>query len=1270
MMVNSRKLQIFSKEQIKEKEMKKIFLALVLIMALVISFASFGMIVGAINEDEVNEYTAYANNEVSKMTEHDLERTIAYIEQLKADGKLSYAAFAVGNHTGEFFHWTLDGTTDNTLFDMASVTKPVVVTSLFLQAQSEGLLSWDDTLSMHFENVSEDKADIPLWRLLSHSSGFVARVSNSVLSTFENEEDRQAAVVDYILSTNLSYTPGTKVTYACNGYVVLGAILENVYGKSLDQLFLEKVAGPLGMENSGYKLFENATDLAKHQSNSNRVNDDIAHFINDVSGNAGLFSNILDMSVYAIAVANKLADLDVSSDVFDESVKNRTEELGDSRASGWKYVDESYAQTGKLFSTGSIGHTGHTGTSFFVDPETGLWVVLLTNANYLSTSSEVETMRKNFHNILADDLAAGQSNIEVTPYGNIDKSVYPLNDENAVAVFQNNGDGSYTLLKTGTWAVLKDYYYTTVKKEVNLVAYLRCDHTIPVSGKIDPAKISGTVTCDLNGKTLTRSSNSKGHMLDVVANNDCAAYTSNIVLKNGTLNSVSTMIGINNSGLKDGTDVTYTKNLNIDFEKVTFKYGSDSATQSGAFFNCWKNSSSTADNSQIKINLNFDDKCVYDFTVMPADAVMFAVTGSDSTKEADVVANFYGGTVKLANSTFGKVFSVTTSQDTVNVYPGADGKLMKIETNGSSIISSLNSSSTLTASNGKFNYVLDTKSSTSSLLNYYLGTKDEFPFEVFDASGASVGKYATWLEAFAKADDQSGSTIKLLKDAYQITAGSASGNFGTITLDLNGHTLNRASTAYLINTYFANTKAQSTKIIIKNGTMVKASTANKYGFICINYSNAADKNTAVATIDFDISNVTFENEKTDDFIFSLFENGKAKDWTKGTNTTAVFTDCIFKYKGTVFMLENSGADGTKSVINLQINGGQFIAMTDSSVSKLYKKDSLDTVTFGKGSDGKYPVFTVPTGISVPAAEDGWNTTDGVECVQVKVSESNGKVNYTLYPAVMVGYKIKTSVTLYSNFVYNIYIPTANVNGFKVNGIAMKCTTETIDGVEYYVVKVDLPAGETLADIKLCVILNSGNTTVDANWTLNVYNYTKAVLGGNYDDTTKTLMKDMLVYAEAAHTYFENTEAVAAKLAEIKTLLGDYAAEMPIGEAKAPADKTYFTDVAVYLGEVPSFRFYLAEGYTAADFSFKVGNRTVETKASEDGKYVEIVMYAYMMLDDVTFTVKTTGATGTYNLYSYYEYAKTLNNANLTAVVEGLMKYSVSAKAYRNSIVGK
>ena len=62
------------------------------------------------------------------------------------------------------------------------------------------------------------------------------------------------------------------------------------------------------------------------------------------------------------------------------------------------------------------------------------------------------------------------------------------------------------------------------------------------------------------------------------------------------------------------------------------------------------------------------------------------------------------------------------------------------------------------------------------------------------------------------------------------------------------------------------------------------------------------------------------------------------------------------------------------------------------------------------------------------------------------------------------------------------------------------------------------------------------------------------------------------------------------------------------------------------------------------------------------------MYAYRMLDDVTFTVNKTGVTESYNLYEYYAFAKAENNANLIAVVEALMKYSVSAKDYRNSVI--
>ena len=245
-----------------------------------------------------------------------------------------------------------------------------------------------------------------------------------------------------------------------------------------------------------------------------------------------------------------------------------------------------------------------------------------------------------------------------------------------------------------------------------------------------------------------------------------------------------------------------------------------------------------------------------------------------------------------------------------------------------------------------------------------------------------------------------------------------------------------------------------------------------------------------------------------------------------------------------------------------------------------------------------------------------------------------------------------------------------LSSFTVNGIQMPYSEIELDGVIYYHVAVVLAADQSLDDIKVTVTLDKDGAVASASWTLNVLKYAKAVIGGEYDTVTKTLMKDMLTYAYAAHSYFGNA-IDSATAAQISELLSDYERELPTSEAKKPQGKGYFTDVAIYLGGVPSFRFYLASGYSASDFTFTVGGRAATVKEGEG--YVEITMYAYMMLDDVSYTVtdKTTGDTvvESYNIYSYYEYAKTLNNASLTAIVEALMKYSASANDYRASVIG-
>ena len=143
-------------------------------------------------------------------------------------------------------------------------------------------------------------------------------------------------------------------------------------------------------------------------------------------------------------------------------------------------------------------------------------------------------------------------------------------------------------------------------------------------------------------------------------------------------------------------------------------------------------------------------------------------------------------------------------------------------------------------------------------------------------------------------------------------------------------------------------------------------------------------------------------------------------------------------------------------------------------------------------------------------------------------------------------------------------------------------------------------------------------------------------------------------------------------------------EIPTGTVQN-ASNTYFDKVEISLNDVPSFRFYLKDGYTKDDFTFKVGERSVDALLVESidgtGDYLEIVMYAYMMLDTVSYTVvdKTTGQSVTeyYNLYSYHNYISELAEKNpeettyvsIKALVEGLMKYSVSAAEYRNAVIG-
>ena len=478
---------------------------------------------------------------------------------------------------------------------------------------------------------------------------------------------------------------------------------------------------------------------------------------------------------------------------------------------------------------------------------------------------------------------------------------------------------------------------------------------------------------------------------------------------------------------------------------------------------------------------------------------------------------------------------------------------------------------------------------------------------------------------------------------------------GTVTIDLNGFTLNARDDKVTVLAY---AKAwggilTTTEMVFKNGSIVTV------GRPLLAYRGEFDTADGKKFI-FRYEDINFKVEGPTANFLALYNGVNTEKVTEQIKMSSevYFKNCVIditKATAENILLFNLGDEYTSTNVTLD---GVTIISGNGAFSLSGKTNEASTGVLKCSGNGV--TLVLPNGVEAPV--------DDVYAF-VKVSEDGENVTYTLQPKAFVGYKIKTSVTLYSNFVYNIYIPEANFNKAMINGVDAIAALVEIDGVNYYHVAVNIPAPESLDDIKLTVKLNSGSTTVDANWTLNVLKYAKSVIGGEYTDTVKTLMKDMLVYAAAAHTYFNN-ELDSTKAAEVALLTEGYTKDMPTGEAKKPTDTTYFTDVAVYLGEVPSFRFYLAEGYTAESFTFTVGGNAVDVK--EENGYVEIVMYAYRMLDDVTFTVNGTEVTESYNLYSYYEYvtdpANTESSAKLVAIVEGLMKYSVSAAAYRDSVI--
>lgn len=300
--------------------------------------------------------------------------------------------------------------TEDTLFDIASLSKLVVTTTVALKFFENGTLSPDDNIG-RFLDYTGNFSDCRIHHLMTHTSGMPAGVP------LFDIQHKNGDVLYSILDADRCCQTGEEVIYSCMGYIVLQRILENVGGASLDKLARKYVFDPLGMKNACYNPVVAdavpiaATERYPHSGEwaTGHVHDENAYFLGGVSGNAGVFATLDDMITFAGMCSEKGAEKNgksfISKEIFDLAIKNYTYDKRESRGLGFQLKGKQDFPGGKLLSTGSYGHTGFTGTSLFVDRETGLWAVLLTNAVHYGREnrSGYFSLRRSFYDTIISE---------------------------------------------------------------------------------------------------------------------------------------------------------------------------------------------------------------------------------------------------------------------------------------------------------------------------------------------------------------------------------------------------------------------------------------------------------------------------------------------------------------------------------------------------------------------------------------------------------------------------------------------------------------------------------------------------------------------------------------------------------------------------------------------------------------------------------------------------------------------------------------------------
>jgi CubicO group peptidase (beta-lactamase class C family) len=328
-----------------------------------------------------------------------------------------------------------------TRFDLASLTKVIVTTTLVMHHVETGALSLDSPAALFVPEFVDDgvadkelKATITIRDLLTHASGMLwwtdlwarhgVAPSARPVPAQAIAQARQA-YLNEIVQLPLVDPPGVKTVYSDLGLLLLGEIVERAGGAPLDQQAQSLIFEPLGMTATGYRSrnspasFDTSgvapTELDPQWRGRvvagpvhGLVHDENAYGLGGVAAHAGLFSTAGDLGRFArmllsggVFEGQRL----LNGDTIARFTRPALRVEGSSRALGWDTPSGERSSAGNYFSARSFGHTGFTGTSMWMDPERDLFVVLLTNRVHPTRdNNQIRDLRIDLHDAIVLDL--------------------------------------------------------------------------------------------------------------------------------------------------------------------------------------------------------------------------------------------------------------------------------------------------------------------------------------------------------------------------------------------------------------------------------------------------------------------------------------------------------------------------------------------------------------------------------------------------------------------------------------------------------------------------------------------------------------------------------------------------------------------------------------------------------------------------------------------------------------------------------------------------